>query len=503
MTSINPFFSPNSGEKPWVDQISKTLNTQLAVTTNILPVSIFEIPKNLKAEKIEAYIPQRIGLGPNHHFQPELYKKMEQNKLTAVKRVLQPHHIHDCQHVIVEKVKEIIPVICACYDMYLDADAETLAWLFAIDGMFLLDQLDAYSDHNFAIEAKDLIMLENQIPLFVLKEIQKALLGGNAQDSHLVSKFNFFCKSHSPFILSNKKIDFNQVNHLLDYMYHSIVNNEASNTRKVNFTDNESDGSDPSHKDANLELLEAVIKFASMIPGAQPFLKIIEIIKQKFLESAKKKETVEEIEVPSVSELHEISRVKFRLSPGNEGIRNISFINEKERLCYLPIITLNACSEVILRNLVAYENLMAKNSFTPGFSLELTEYVDFMCGIIDTVKDVRLLRKEKIIEGSMGDEDIVKLFNGIRRCHGKMSVESELWKTVDQLNKVYESSPRVWVQRLAENQFRASAKIITFLISISSILILIREVYMKTYGLNPPHMILAHFLQTKLSHFLH
>ncbi|GJR77052.1 putative UPF0481 protein [Tanacetum coccineum] len=308
------------------------------------------------------------------------------------------------------EVKEIIPVICAFYDMYLDVDADTLAWLFAMD--------------------------VNQIPLFMLREIQKALLGGNAQDNHLVSKFIFFCKSHSPFILSNKKIDFNQVNHLLDYMYHSIMNNEASNTRKVNFTDNESDGSDPSHKDANLELLEAVIKFASMIPGAQPFLKIIEIIKQKFLESAKKKETVEEIEVPSVSELHEISRVKFRLSPGNEGIRNISFINEKERLCYLPIITLNACSEVILRNLVAYENLMAKNSFTPGFSLELTEYVDFMCGIIDTVKDVRLLRKEKIIEGSMGDEDIVKLFNGIRRCHGKMSVESELWKTVDQLNKV-------------------------------------------------------------------
>nr|GEW32432.1 eukaryotic translation initiation factor 3 subunit A-like [Tanacetum cinerariifolium] len=57
-------------------------------------------------------------------------------------------------HVIIEKVKEIIPVICAFYDMYLDADAGTLAWLFAMDGMFLLDQLDAYSDHDFAIRSK-------------------------------------------------------------------------------------------------------------------------------------------------------------------------------------------------------------------------------------------------------------------------------------------------------------------------------------------------------------
>ncbi|GJZ55365.1 putative UPF0481 protein [Tanacetum coccineum] len=195
---------------------------------------------------------------------------------------------------LISVVKEIIPVICAFYDMYLDADADTLAWLFAMD--------------------------VNQIPLFMLREIQKALLGGNAQDNHLVSKFIFFYKFHSPLILSNEKINYNQVNHLLDYMYHSIVNNEASNTRKVNFTDNESDGSDPSQKDVNLKLLKAVIKFASMILGAQPFLKIIEIINQKFLESAKKKETVEEIKVPSVSELHEISRVKFRLSPRNKSI---------------------------------------------------------------------------------------------------------------------------------------------------------------------------------------
>ncbi|GKC20505.1 putative UPF0481 protein [Tanacetum coccineum] len=278
------------------------------------------------------------------------------------------------------EVKEIIPVICAFYDMYLDVDADTLAWLFATDGMFLIDQLDAYSHHSFAIRSK--------------------------RFDHARESDSTFHVDRNPKGTIRRKC---------------LGQSLASNTRKVNFTDNESDGSDPSQKDVNLELLEA------------------------------KKETVEEIKVPSVSELHEISRVKFRLYPGNKGIRNISFINEKERFGYLPLITLNACLEVILKNLVAYENLMAKNSFTPGFGLELAEYVDFMCGIIDTIKDVRLLREEKIIEGNLGDAEIVKLFNETRRCHGKMSVESELWKTVDQLNKVYESSPRVWVQSLVEN----------------------------------------------------
>ncbi|KAI3524389.1 hypothetical protein L1887_03043 [Cichorium endivia] len=504
MASINPFLGPNSGDKAWVDQISKTLKKQLAITIDTPPVSIFEIPKTLKEEKLEAYVPQRIGLGPNHHFQPELYQKMEQNKLTSMKRVLKPHQFQDYEDRVVEKIREIIPIICACYDLYLDADDETMAWLFAIDGLFLIDQLGGYSDHQFPIDAKDFIMLENQIPLIVLKEIKNTLSGGinvKAQEDYLGSTFGFFCKSHSPFLLSEEKMDFSRVNHLLDYMYHSIVNNETSISTEVYFTN---PGSGPTEPDTKQELLDVFIQIIGLIPWTKHFLQIAESFKKNFSESTDQKEaTVEEIKVPSVSELRNIAGVKFRLSPKNGGIRNVKFVLEKEWFCYLPLITVNMDSEVILRNLIAYENLMAKNGFTTGFGLELTEYVDFMCGIIDNAKDVRLLRDEKIIMGDLGDEEIVKLFNGIGRSNGEMKIGSELRKTVHQLNEVYESIPRIWVQRMAEKQLRGSVKIITFIISISSTLIFIREVYVKAYGSNPPHMMLVHFVKTILSNLLH
>ncbi|KAI3775407.1 hypothetical protein L1987_49983 [Smallanthus sonchifolius] len=503
MASFNPLLSPNYGEKPWVDQISKTLKTQLAVTIDTPPVSIFEIPKTLKREKVEAYVPRRVGLGPNHHFQPELYHKMEQKKLTAVKRVLKPHQIIDFEQEIVEKVEEIVPLVRACYDLYHDAHDNMLAWLFAIDGMFLIDQLSAYSSPDFAMEANDLIMLENQIPLIALKEIQKAILGqdGHVQEHCLESKFRFFCKSHSSFALSKESIDFDGVNHLLDYMYNSIVKNETFIPRKVHFTD---PGSDPSEseKDAKLELLEAVTKFAGVVPGAQPFGQIIEFVKQKFPEITDEKKIADEIKVPSVSELRKTAGVEFRLSPENEGIRNIKFVQGKVKYCYLPMIALNTDSEVVLRNLVAYEKLMAKKSFMGGYGLELTEYVDFMCGIIDTAKDVKLLREQKIIQGDVSDEEIVKLFNGIGKSRLKMSVETELRKTVAQLNMIYESTPRVWFRRMIEKQFRAWARFITFLVSISSILVLLREVFLMVYGMNSTHKMLARFLQTKLSRLL-
>nr|GEW82707.1 putative UPF0481 protein At3g02645 [Tanacetum cinerariifolium] len=336
------------------------------------------------------------------------------------------------------------------------SDYDTLAWLFTIDGIFLIDQLNTYSNSGLAIEANDLIMLENQIPLIVLKEIRKALLGENAQaqDDYLEFKFRVLCESLSPFSLSNVITNFSQVNHLLDYMYHSIVNNETSILKKVEST---KPISDPVEKDVKIELVETIMKVAILIPGAQPVLRIAEFIQQHLAESDKR---VDEIKVPTVSQLWNISRVRFRLSPTNEGIRNIKFVNGKERVCYLPLITLNINSEVVLRNLVAYEKLMAGNIFESGYGLELTEYVDLLCGIIDNVKDVKLLREGKVIAGDLGDGAIVKMFNGLQRSRENVSVETESNKTLAQLNKVYESTPRVWCQKLVEKQLQAWSKII-------------------------------------------
>ncbi|KAK9078797.1 hypothetical protein SSX86_002855 [Deinandra increscens subsp. villosa] len=493
MASFNPSFNPNSIEKSWVDQISKTLQTQLAVTINTPPVSIFLVPKTLKEEKLEAYVPQRVGLGLNHHFQPELYHKIEQKKLTAARRVLLPHQIQDFEQEIVEKVKKIVPLIRDSYDLYHDADDNMLAWLFAIDGMFLIDQLNTYSDHGFAIEANDLIMLENQIPLVVLKEIQKALLGQDAhlQEDYLESKFRFFCNSNSTFVLSEHKVDFNQVHHLLDYMYNSIMNNERLITTKVELTN---PASDPSENDTKLELLQVFIKFAGVIPVPEPFGQIIKFAMPKIQKIAEEKAIAEEIKVPSASELRKVANVEFRLAPENEGIRNINFVQGKARYCYLPLVTLNTDSETVLRNLVAYENLMAKNSFECGYGLELTEYVDFLCGIIDNANDVKLLREENIIQGDLGDEEIVKLFNGIGRTNMKMSVNSKVKKTVAQLNMVYEGTPRVRVRRMIEKRFRASAMFIAFLLFVAGVVFLVR--------MNPWHMVLVRLVRAKLDRVL-
>ncbi|MFS7982015.1 hypothetical protein Hanom_Chr10g00957771 [Helianthus anomalus] len=229
MASINPFVAPSSGNQPWVDEMKKTLKTQLSVPIDTPPLSIFSVPQILKDEKPEAYAPQKIGLGPKHHFRTELYSNMQQNKLTAVKRVIKPYQIPDLEDQVAERIKNIIPVICPCYDSFPETNADAFAWLFGIDGLLLLDQLRVYLDKGFAIDEKDLIMLENQIPMIVLKEIEKALSANGEHVEELwESKFRYFAEANSPFLLSKESMEFERVNHLLDYMYHSIVNNEVS-----------------------------------------------------------------------------------------------------------------------------------------------------------------------------------------------------------------------------------------------------------------------------------
>lgn len=93
---------------------------------------------------------------------------------------------------------------------------------------------------------------------------------------------------------------------------------------------------------------------------------------------------------------------------------------------------------------MAYDAASAK----PGSTLELAEYVELMCGIIDTHRDVDILKKAKIIEGELPDEEIVRVFNGIRKSTGENSkAQSNIEQPVENVNKRYDDVGIVKVKR--------------------------------------------------------
>lgn len=114
---------------------------------------------------------------------------------------------------MVHRLKEIDPTTRACYNKFMDYDRDTLAWIMAIDGCFVLNLLRSYLLSNNIIDnrdrtlldntiiTRDIMMLENQIPYVHLKEIRGCLGLSSSnveQDRILFHTMLDFCEGQSP-----------------------------------------------------------------------------------------------------------------------------------------------------------------------------------------------------------------------------------------------------------------------------------------------------------------
>ncbi|KAL0315486.1 UNVERIFIED_CONTAM: hypothetical protein Sradi_5426800 [Sesamum radiatum] len=180
--SSNSILGSAESEKRWVLEMDKNFPPEHIVDIDLeTPFCVFRVPESLTETKPEAYAPQQIGLGPYHHLRPEFYM-MQKEKHAAVRKFLNQEKPNTIQQVVGALV-EWEPVLRACYDQYLDLHAKTLAWILAIDGLYLLQFL-RNSKQTGEIHAKDpqmdklvgdVIMLENQIPAVLLKKIRRVL----------------------------------------------------------------------------------------------------------------------------------------------------------------------------------------------------------------------------------------------------------------------------------------------------------------------------------------
>ncbi|KAD2394263.1 hypothetical protein E3N88_41240 [Mikania micrantha] len=495
MASIDPSLLSNPKEQKWVDETSKILNHLLETDIKIPSVSVFQVPETMATKKPETYEPQQIGLGLIHHFQPRPYNQMEQKKLDVMRKVLKDNDIKDYELTILNNVKKVVPIVRSCYDMFLEHDDEHLTWVFAIDGLFLLDLFHNYNQPRLPevglkerMIAQDVLMVENQIPFMVLKEIDEALhptsvvlkendqslcssSGGSSSTSNNFSPsiFRIFCTIHSPLKLCSESQVPSNVDHLLHYMYYSIVNNVTPlfyTAIPLSLTLPETDVS---------KILENMPK-DEIVKAYEQTIFILKTFTQT------------KLIIPSASNLH-AAGFKFHSLEEHEGIVH-THVEEKE--VYLPVVTLNKDSDVIIRNLVAYESLTSNsNEYFP-----LAEFMVLMCALVVNVNDVKSL--DNIIKGDLPADEVVKLFTGMSGSIPAMktSEESYFQKTIDDINRVYNSrqrmKPYLFWKKLAlwllvalkaiGGFVESSWKIVAFILSLVSVLTLTAQAYCEVFG---------------------
>ncbi|XP_060170786.1 putative UPF0481 protein At3g02645 [Lycium barbarum] len=513
MTTESSFIDNPLAEQRWLNDSINTLKLEKEIRIDLSPC-ICHVPKSFKETNTQAYVPQKIGLGPYHFSRPDFFVN-QRHKLNIARKRMDFSQVQDF---INDKLRLIEPIIRACYDKFLNIGTNTLNWTLTTDSLYLLHfltnhlphhQIDSQGchlpqDQDEGIDSerrnldKDIIMLANQIPCTVLIELQMAL--NQPYDLLFEELLYSFRKSHSPLQLAENK-KFRRFRLCKEHCPHLIAHNgafiEDEEEEEENFvryewtldkTALERTFLKTLHKRTFVKAVQTGVALG--IPGTSIIEKPDNLISQLpwdqitglLNKKEENKPLIEEIEIPSVAELKEIVKVKFKLIEGG-GSSDIQLIQEgDEHAIYLPEITLNSDSEVILRNLVAYEAATAG----PESALELAEYVDFMCGIVDTPKDVEILEKAKIIKGNstLNDEEIANLFNGIPKTTGKFKKKkkSDLEKAIEAVNEKLHNKLRVKAYKFIKKHIYTSWKFLSLLSTILLILLLSLRAFCQVYG---------------------
>ncbi|XP_042508156.1 putative UPF0481 protein At3g02645 [Macadamia integrifolia] len=513
-------------EHRWVIQIRQMLEEELEDDAGF-PVCIFNIPKTLLSVKPDCFIPHQIALGPYHHWREELYE-MESHKVAAARRAQRQFQSLKFEN-LVEEMKKLMPKIRGCYNKYLDLSGEALAWMLAVDACFLLEFLQIYAikegkvqtefhaGKNFSnyVMLRDIVMLENQIPLFLMRkvlELQHSSL--EAADVTFIASLIGLCKEVSPFKMMNfSSIKFTEHSHLLDVLYHMIV--PKSEEQPEFAIELVSDGLDVPTVDEIVEeikdstqvldlirnllskltegpvshvtrvLISTPANFFSKLPGFSILKQPLELLFSKtkaeiiseYEDSSStnnihKPPLIEEIAIPSVTKLYN-SGVQF--APIKGDITSITF-DTKSFTLYLPTVTIDVNTEVILRNLVAYE---ASNASGP---LIFTRYTELMNGIIDTKEDVKLLREKGIVLNHLkSDEEVANLWNGMSGSV-RLTKVSFLDKVIEDVNKYYRGTWKVKVGNHLKKYVFGSWKFLTLLAAIFLLLVTTLQAFCSVYS---------------------
>ncbi|KAH1032851.1 hypothetical protein J1N35_045025, partial [Gossypium stocksii] len=331
--------------------------------------TISRVPHKLREGNEKAYEPNVISIGPYHYCKPHLVR-MEDIKKKGFEKITKKI-TNLCLNEFREKMRLLEGKTRKCYEQPLPPsleDEENFVDMMVYDGCFVVQllqngHLNDFSEHGPHVIYEmqyDLLLLENQLPFFVLLELYRMIRPNLEPQRHFCElvafALGFFGRDHH---YLPKNTSFRHLLHLVHTTFH------------------------PSPL------------------GIQP-----EVATEENLQSSRNW-------MPSATELEDAGirflGVSFR-NMHNEF--NITFDNDTKKL-KIPTLEVKDSTERELRNYMVHEHY-----FQVGMPKYFVDYVVFMYKLINTGKDVELLRRSRIIDNCLGNNEAVlemfeKLADGI------------------------------------------------------------------------------------------
>ncbi|ESW10820.1 hypothetical protein PHAVU_009G240500 [Phaseolus vulgaris] len=357
------------------------------------PVCIYRIPSNSRRVEPKAYRPNNISIGPCHHGASHL-RNMEALKKSFYRRLFNNANAAKLDEAF-KFLEEQETNVRGCYNEDIKFNSDEFLQMMLVDGSFIVQLLRDLSACEFGkvpslspwmlpIIRREMLMLENQLPMFVLNKlfeltsVVSAPSGPNIGFKDLALRFFYpLLQVDSENMLESKKTDDLRGLHFLDLLRSAIrPNMEGEKQRKF-----------------------------------QPHM------------------------IRSVTELIEAG-VKIKADESKQ-LLDISFGKKwgfLTRQLTIPPLYINDHRGTVFRNIVAFEN--CHKDCEP----DVTSYLFFFNGLINSAGDVSLLHYKGVLHHSLGNDNTVsELINNITKEIVRDKTESYLYKVVNEANSYFAS----------------------------------------------------------------
>ncbi|XP_019052189.1 PREDICTED: UPF0481 protein At3g47200-like [Nelumbo nucifera] len=368
---------------------------------------IHRVPEKFHKINQYAYVPELIAIGPNHHGKESL-QTMEEHKKRYVKALL--NRISTTQESNFKKLGEFFNILCfleeeihKSYSEISKMSRNDFLKMMLFDGFFMIElflrSAEVKKDENdpifntnwlYASLVRDMILLENQLPLFVLDKLfvkTKSKFSGHENQSLTRLALRFF----KPLIPNDQHLllkasKFTSSKHLLDLVYKVLLVDVKYLQPKSN-------------------------------PGGNLLL--------------------------SVTRLRRAG-IKFK-----KGHEETSFLDIKfsHGVLEIPPVHIEDHFEVLLRNLIAWEQCSNSRPLHV-----VTSYAFLMNKLISTTEEVGFLCHRGIITNYLGgDEEVSLLFNNL--CKEVTLVNFCYSEVCNQVKSYCKNRLRVWLPTFIGNYF--------------------------------------------------
>ncbi|KAK9101943.1 hypothetical protein Sjap_019197 [Stephania japonica] len=320
------------------DNLAASLMEKLEVEYRLLSPTccIFKVPHNLRVVNEKVFIPQAVSIGPIHHKKLERYEGMGKYKLHYLKQFLRRRPsitLKACMKDCVRMLKSHEKTARECYADDITLTSDEFVEMMMLDGCFIVElflrsrnqlelglhsEYDPLFDHRYLLNMifEDLLLLENQLPFFVLKAL-----------------FNFInnaCQLPNLWEISFLELALEFVGY----------NEEDASTLQ-----------EPSH------LLD--LKYKTGILSER-------------INEGDEDEGFSYLKIPTATQLWEAG-VKFRATPLGTCLLNIKFENGTLEI---PTIEVDHNTEQLFRNLIAYEQCHIRRPYMANYFIVMDDLIN-------------------------------------------------------------------------------------------------------------------------------